>query len=116
MDVRPGRSLGLLSAAHAVNHAFAVLLPLIFLAIIDEFGVTVQSVAFLAALGSLASGLVQLSYAELTRHVSRKRLLTAGGLLFGGGFAAMSLATSFVREPDQSAGTVTVRRYHATPS
>jgi MFS family permease len=96
MDVRPGRSLGLLSAAHAVNHAFAVLLPLIFLAIIDEFGVTVQSVAFLAAFGSLASGVVQLSYAELTRHVSRKRLLTAGGLLFGGGFAAMSLATSFI--------------------
>jgi len=96
MDVRPGRSLGLLSAAHAVNHAFAVLLPLIFLAIIDEFGVTVQSVAFLAAFGSLASGLVQLSYAELTRRVSRKRLLTAGGLLFGGGFAAMSLATTFM--------------------
>ena len=96
LDVRPGRSLGLLSAAHAVNHSFAVLLPPIFLAIIDEFGATVQSVAFLAAFGSLASGLVQLSYVELTRHVSRKRLLGAGGLLFGGGFAAMSLATSFV--------------------
>ena len=95
MDVRPGRSLGLLSAAHAVNHAFAVLLPLIFLAIIDEFDASVQAVAFLAAFGSLAAGLVQLSYAELTRHVSRKRLLGAGGLLFGGGFAAMSLASSF---------------------
>jgi MFS family permease len=95
MDVRPGRSLGLLSAAHAVNHAFAVLLPLIFLAIIDEFDTSVQAVAFLAAFGSLAAGLVQLSYAELTRHVSRKRLLGAGGLLFGGGFAAMSLASSF---------------------
>ena len=96
MDVRPGRSLGLLSVAHAVNHAFAVLLPLIFLAIIDEFGVTVQSVAFLAAAGSMASGLVQLSYAELTRRVSRRRLLGLGGILFGGGFAAMSLATNFV--------------------
>ena len=53
MDVRPGRSLGLLSAAHAVNHSFAVLLPPIYLAINDEFGVTVQSVAFLAAAGSL---------------------------------------------------------------
>ncbi len=95
MDVRPGRSLGLLSAAHAVNHSFAVLLPPIFLAIIDEFGVTVQSVAFLAAAGSLASGLIQLSYVELTRHVSRKRLLGVGGLLFGSGFAAMSLATNF---------------------
>jgi MFS transporter, FSR family, fosmidomycin resistance protein len=96
IDVRPGRSLGLLSVAHAVNHAFAVLLPLIFLAIIDEFGVTVQSVAFLAAAGAMAAGLVQLSYAELTRHVSRRRLLGAGGLLFGGGFAAMALAASFV--------------------
>lgn len=95
MDVRPGRSLGLLSAAHAVNHSFAVLLPPIFLAIIDEFGVTVQSVAFLAAAGSLVSGVVQLSYVELTRHVSRKRILGLGGLLFGTGFAAMSLVTSF---------------------
>ena len=90
------RSLGLLSLAHAVNHAFAVLLPPVFLAIIDEFGVTVQSVAFLAAAGSMAAGLVQLSYAELTRRVSRRTLLGVGGLLFGGGFALMALATSFL--------------------
>lgn len=96
MDVRPGRSLGLLSAAHAVNHSFAVLLPPIFLAIIDEFGITVQSVAFLAAAGSIAAGLVQLSYAELTRNVSRRRLLGLGGVLFGGGFAAMALAGNFL--------------------
>jgi predicted MFS family arabinose efflux permease len=83
--IHPDRSLVLLSVAHAVNHSFAVLLPPIFLAIIDEFGVTVQSVAFLAAAGSMASGLVQLSYAELTRHVSRRRLLGLGGVLFGGG-------------------------------
>ncbi len=95
-DVRPMRSLGLLSVAHAVNHAFAVLLPPIFLAIIDEFGVTVSAVAILAAVGAMASGLVQLSYAELTRRVSRRRLLGLGGILFGGGFAAMALATSFV--------------------
>jgi MFS family permease len=96
MDIRPMRSLGLLSLAHAVNHAFAVLLPPIFLAIIDEFGVTVQSVAFLAAAGSMAAGLVQLSYAEVTRHISRRRLLGVGGLLFGGGFALTALATSFL--------------------
>jgi MFS family permease len=96
IDIRPMRSLGLLSLAHAVNHAFAVLLPPIFLAIIDEFGVTVQSVAFLAAAGSMAAGMVQLSYAELTRHVSRRWLLGVGGLLFGGGFALMALATNFL--------------------
>jgi MFS family permease len=95
-DVRPMRSLGLLSVAHAVNHAFAVLLPLIFLEIIDEFGVGVETVAFLAAAGALLSGMVQLSYAELTRRVSRRRLLGVGGLLFGLGFAAQALAVNFV--------------------
>jgi len=90
------RSLGLLSAAHAVNHAYAVLLPPIFLAIIDEFGVTVSAVAVLAAVGAFASGMVQLSYAELTRRVSRRRLLGLGGILFGAGFAASALATNFV--------------------
>jgi MFS family permease len=87
--------LALLSVAHAVNHAFAVLVPLIFLAIIDEFGVGVESVAFLAAVGAMLSGAVQLSYAELTRRLSRRRLLGLGGLLFGGGFAAQALANGF---------------------
>lgn len=93
--VYPMRSLGLLSVAHAVNHAQAVVLPLIFLKIIDEFGVGVEAVAFLAATGSFLSGLVQLSYAGLTRLVSRRRLLGLGGILFGGGFAAQALAGSF---------------------
>ena len=95
VEVHPNRSLALLSLAHAVNHAFAVLLPLIFLAIIDEFGVGVGAVAVLAAVGAFASGLVQLSYAELTRRVSRRRLLGAGGILFGSGFAAQALAIGF---------------------
>lgn len=94
--IDPMRSLGLLSVAHAVNHAQAVVLPLIFLKIIDEFGVGVAAVAFLAAIGSFSSGLVQLSYAGLTRIVSRRRLLGLGGLLFGGGFAAQALAGGFI--------------------
>ena len=95
-QIRPNRSLLLLSVAHAVNHAFAVLLPLIFLAIIKEFGISTGTVAILAAVGAFASGAVQLSYAELTRRVSRRRLLGAGGLLFGLGFALQALAVSFV--------------------
>jgi len=90
------RSLGLLSVAHAINHAQAVLLPLIYLAIIDEYGVGVQTIAFLAAFGAFASGVVQLSYAGLTRVVSRRRLLGFGGILFGGGFALQAFATSFL--------------------
>jgi hypothetical protein len=51
LDVRPHRTLWLLSIAHAVNHAQAVLLPLIFLKIIDEFHTTEGSVAILAPSG-----------------------------------------------------------------
>ncbi len=94
-DIHPYRSLGLLSVAHAINHAQAVVLPLIFLKIIDEFGVGVETIAFLAAFGAFASGMVQLSYAALTRVVSRRRLLGLGGILFGGGFAAQAFANSF---------------------
>jgi MFS family permease len=89
------RSLGLLSVAHAINHAQAVVLPLIFLKIIDEYGVGVETIAFLAAIGAFTSGMVQLSYAGLTRVVSRRRLLGFGGILFGGGFALQAFATSF---------------------
>jgi MFS transporter, FSR family, fosmidomycin resistance protein len=94
-EIRPMRSLGLLSVAHAINHAQAVVLPLIFLKIIDEFGVGVDTIAFLAAIGAFLAGMVQLSYAGLTRVVSRRRLLGFGGILFGAGFAAQAFATSF---------------------
>ncbi|MHB8460391.1 MAG: MFS transporter [Candidatus Limnocylindrales bacterium] len=94
-DANAKRSLILLVIAHAVNHSYAVLLPLIFLRIIDEFHVTEGQIAYLAAFGSVASGLVQLSYASLTRILSRRALLGIGGVILGGGFAAQALAGSF---------------------
>jgi MFS family permease len=36
-----------------------------------------------------------LSYAKLTRMISRRKLLAAGGVLFGGGFAAQAWAPTF---------------------
>jgi len=93
--IRPMRSLWLLSIAHAVNHAQAVILPLIYLQITKDYAVGVETIAFLAAFGSFASGAVQLSYASLTRTISRRRLLGAGGLLFGGGFVAQAFASTF---------------------
>lgn len=88
-------SLWLLSIAHAVNHAQAVVLPLIYLKITDDFHIGVDTIAFLAAGGAFAAGIVQLSFASLTRLVSRRRLLGAGGLLFGGGFVAQAFTSAF---------------------
>jgi MFS family permease len=96
VEIHPERTLWLLSIAHAVNHAQAVVLPLIFLKIIDEFGVGVEAVTFVAAAGAVASGAIQASYAFVTRHVARRPLMAAGGLLFGLGFAAQAAAGSFL--------------------
>lgn len=93
--IRPLRTLWLVSAAHAVNHAQAALLPLVYLAIIEEFRVGVAAIAFLAAAGNILAGLFQLSYGVLTRWFSRRSLLTVGGLVFGGGMAAQALAPGF---------------------
>ncbi|MFI5261403.1 MAG: MFS transporter [Candidatus Limnocylindrales bacterium] len=95
LDVHPRRSLWLLSIAHAVNHAQAVVLPLIYLQITDDFHVGVDTIAYLAAGAAFLAGIVQLSFASLTRLVSRKNLLGGGGLLFGGGFAAQAFAPGF---------------------
>ena len=93
--IHPNRTLWLLSFAHAVNHAQAVILPLVYVRVIVEFGVTAEAIALLASAGSVASGLVQLSYAKLTRMISRRKLLAAGGMLFGAGFAAQAAAPTF---------------------
>jgi len=93
--IRPRLTLWLLSIAHAVNHAQAVILPLIFVKIIDEFGVSAPVVAFLSAAGAIAAGVVQATFAWLTRRMSRRVLMGVGGLLFGAGFAAQGLSPSF---------------------
>jgi MFS family permease len=95
LEIHPERTLWLLSIAHAVNHAQAVLLPLLFFEIIAEFHVTLADVTAMAAAGAFASGIVQLSFAKLTRVVSRRLLLAGGGVLFGGGFAAQAAAPTF---------------------
>jgi FSR family fosmidomycin resistance protein-like MFS transporter len=95
-DIRPNRTLWLLAAAHAANHAQAALLPLVYIAVIPEFGISVAAIAFLTAIGNLAAGLFQLAYAGLTRLFSRRTILTVGGVVFGGGMAAQGLAGNFL--------------------
>jgi FSR family fosmidomycin resistance protein-like MFS transporter len=89
------RTLWLLSAAHAVNHAQAALLPLVYVAVTREMGVGVAAIAFLAAAGNVSSGMIQLTFGGLTRAVPRRILLGIGGLVFGGGMAAQAAATGF---------------------
>jgi MFS family permease len=94
-SIRPTRTLWLLAAAHAVNHAQTVIMPMIFLAIIAEFDVGIGAAGFVAAAAAIGSGLVQASFAYLTRLFSRRALMTVGGLLFGAGFAVQGAAPTF---------------------
>jgi MFS family permease len=57
--------------------------------------VPVEAIAFVSAAGSISSGLVQATFAFVTRQVPRRWLMAVGGLLFGAGFAAQAAAGSF---------------------
>lgn len=96
IDVRPARTLWLLVLAHAFNHAQVAVLPLVYLVIIEEWGVTATTIAFLVAGTSLASGLAQLSYSGLQRRFSRRSILGWGNILFGASMAVQGLTTSFL--------------------
>jgi MFS family permease len=89
------RTLWLLSTSHAINHALGVLLPLVYLQVINDMHVDAAAIAILTAVGSVASGIVQLAYSYLTRVFSRRSILVWGGLLFGGGMAAQGIVPNF---------------------
>src|SRR4029077_20877954 len=94
--IHPERTLWLLSIAHAVNHAQAVILPPIFLLVVAEFHVGVEAIPFLAAVGAVSSGVIQATYGFVTRRVARRPILAIGGLLFGAGFALQAATQSFL--------------------
>ncbi|MES1239790.1 MAG: MFS transporter, partial [Chloroflexota bacterium] len=93
--IHPERSLWLLSIAHAVNHAQAVLLPPMFLLVVAEFHVGIEAIPFLAAIGAVSSGVIQATYGFVTRRIARRPILAIGGLLFGAGFALQAVTQSF---------------------
>ncbi|HEX5466370.1 MAG TPA: MFS transporter [Candidatus Limnocylindrales bacterium] len=93
--VRPLQTLSLLSAAHAANHAIVLLMPLVYLQIIGEMHVDAAAIAILTAAGNFVAGLFQLAYSGLTRRVSRRSILTVGGIVMGLGMAAQGLTNSF---------------------
>jgi FSR family fosmidomycin resistance protein-like MFS transporter len=94
--VRPGRTLGLLSAQHALIHAQSALLPLVFVEVIGPFGVGVGAVGLLLGISNILSGSVQLLYGPLARHLPRGRILGVGGIVFGAGTAVLAFTTSWL--------------------
>lgn len=96
VHVRPRVTLGLVSAQHALIHAQTALLPLVFIPVIATYGVGVASIGLLVAAGNVLSGVSQLAYGPLSRVVSRRAILGAGGVVFGLGMSAMAVTTSWL--------------------
>ena len=93
--VRPRLSLGLLATQHALIHGQSALYPLVYLAVIDQFGVAPAAIVILATVGNIASGVLQYAFAAITRKVSRRTVLGAGGLVMGTATAIQAAAASF---------------------
>ncbi len=94
-QVRPRVTLSLLSVQHALIHGQSALYPLVYLAVIDEFGVSAASIVILSTIGSISSGFLQYGFAALTRRFRRRTLLGSGGLVMGAATAAQAFAASF---------------------
>jgi MFS family permease len=95
MPIRPRLTLTLLSVQHALIHGQSALYPLVYLAIIDEFGVTAATIVIVSTIGGIASGLLQYGFGALTRYIGRPALLGGGGLVVGVGTAAQAVAPGF---------------------
>lgn len=96
VELRPRLTLGLLSAQHGLIHAQTAVLPLVFIVVIDRFGIGVNDIGLLLAAGNILAGAVQLLYAPLSRVVTRRAILGVGGLVYGVGMTALATATSWL--------------------
>jgi MFS family permease len=91
---RPNLTLGLLALAHSLIHMLSALLPLIYIAVIDEFGLNEAVIGLFIAVTTAVGGVMQLSYGFLTRYVARPVLIGVGQVIFGFSVMFAGLATS----------------------
>lgn len=76
-------TLTLVSAAHGLNHAYSVLMPLVYLFVIKDIALTNSDIGLMTGIGNAASGLLQLAFSYLSFYLSRRLLLGAGQIVAG---------------------------------
>ncbi|HEY7295742.1 MAG TPA: MFS transporter [Dehalococcoidia bacterium] len=71
------RAIGLfgVSAAHAVNHMYGALLPLVYPIVQDQFHFSFSTLGVIIALSNFAGGVLQAVFGYINRRVSARRLL-----------------------------------------
>jgi FSR family fosmidomycin resistance protein-like MFS transporter len=91
---RPNLTLGLLSLAHSLIHMQSALMPLVYIAVIEQFGLDEAAIGLFIAVTTAVGGGMQLSYGLLTRYVARPVLIGLGQIVFGLSLVAAGLAST----------------------
>ncbi len=78
-----GCDLSLVSAAHAVIHAVAVLMPLIYPIIQVEYHLSYTQIGLIVAIPNAVGGFLQIIFGLLSRYLLRKLMLGVGNILVG---------------------------------
>ncbi|MBI3742597.1 MAG: MFS transporter [Chloroflexi bacterium] len=92
---KPRAILAMVSLAHAVNHAYATLMPLIYPAIVTEFKLSYTDLGVMVGAANAVSGLMQMSFGYLRRFVERRVMLGGGQVLMGISAAITGVAANF---------------------
>src|SRR5690242_5587030 len=80
------RTLGLVgvSAAHAVNHMYGALLPLVYPLLLVQFHFSYTVLGAVIALSNLSGGLMQAVFGYINRRVSARSLIGWENVVLGG--------------------------------
>jgi len=92
---KPQSILAMVSIAHATNHAYSTLMPLIYPIVVNEFGFSYTEIGIMVGVGSAASGLLQMTFGSLRRYVARRFWLGGGQVVMGISTALTSIASNF---------------------
>jgi FSR family fosmidomycin resistance protein-like MFS transporter len=89
------RNLVLVSAAHAVIHATAVLMPLIYPIIQRLYHLSYTEIGLVIAISNFVGGFLQFGFGLLSKYIMRKVMLGIGNILVGISVALTSTITGF---------------------
>jgi FSR family fosmidomycin resistance protein-like MFS transporter len=87
--------LAIVSGAHAINHAFSTLMPLIYPLVVAEFRLSYSQIGLMVGAANATGGLLQMSYSYLSRFIPRRVLLGGGQILMAVSTAVAGVANGF---------------------
>ncbi len=92
---KPNVVLAMVSTAHAVNHAYSTLMPLIYPIITSEFGVSDGQILSMVGIANAVSGVLQMVWGSLRRFIPRHIMLGGGQIIIAASSVVSSIATTF---------------------